>query len=234
MHFRQKIWTGKMINTTLWDTLQYPRPVPPICFCIRILNKCRSVLWGTRDSPRGWGRRRQGYGDRILINWPRSKFLIEKYFFPKSIFWSKKMIFRDRKNNFSRSKKKVAPKIFLPTKKIHQFFHFWDFRNFKNFEIFSISKKFNFETEEKKYHDMLGYFRKFRRLRIQIFNLRKIVCCVFFLSCLKQLRKSYSMQDMIFCYPCWRLLTSRSRTLAIGPADRVCLMPFGEVRLRRD
>ena len=22
----------------------------------------------TRDSPRGWGRRRQGYGDRILIN----------------------------------------------------------------------------------------------------------------------------------------------------------------------
>ena len=41
-------------------------------------------------------------------------------------------------------------------------------------------------------------------------------------------------QDMIFCYPWWRLLTPRSRTLACGPADRVCLNLFGEVRLRRD
>ena len=42
------------------------------------------------------------------------------------------------------------------------------------------------------------------------------------------------MQRHDFLLPLVALITPRSRTLAIGPADRVCLRPFGEVRLRRE
>ena len=153
--------------------------------------------------------------------------MIEQYF-SKIDFLVKKIIFRDRK-------KKVAKKI-RRRKKNPPIFSFLRFLNFfRSRKILSFpKKKYFFETEEKKITMTCWGISESSDACAREFKVlgESYVAHFFYLA-------SNSSEKVIACrhdflLPLLGLLTPRSRTLAIGPADRVCLRPFGEVRLRRD
>jgi len=56
-----------------------------------LLFKTAPKQYNTRDSPRGWGRRRQGYGDRRSIFWLKIYPMVENIFLRSKKLWSKKI-----------------------------------------------------------------------------------------------------------------------------------------------